>query len=260
MNRTGNGVSFNLEALPRFSERRSLGDRVLKSLRQAIVRGAIGPGDRMVENRIAEAMGISRTPVREALHKLEQEGLLERLPRGGFVVLGLSRKDIEETFGIRGVLESYAARLSALKYQRDELVPLHEKAAEYERFLNGRDLDALTRINTQFHDLLYALSRSPRLIRMINELRDQIFRFRQIILSNAALARVSHEDHKRMLERIEKRDADGVERLVKDHIMRGCAAVLQAYDDDQSSFNPSPGRLLEERLRAGGEKRQGKGQ
>ncbi len=76
-------------------------------------------GSRVVESRIAEALGISRTPVREAMHKLEREGLLQRQPKGGYIVLGLNRDDIEETFGIRSVLESYAARLAAVKHTTD---------------------------------------------------------------------------------------------------------------------------------------------
>jgi len=234
MDRIDIDEAFDLKPLHRFYERKSLGDRVFENLRQAVVRGNIGPGSRMVESRIAEAMGISRTPVREAIHKLEQEGLLKRLPRGGFKVLGLSREDIEETFGIRGVLESYAARLSAIQHEEKELIPLQQKIAEYERFLARKDLDALTRINTEFHDLLYALSRSPRLIKMINELRDQIFRFRRIILRNEILASVSNDDHKRMLEHIRQRDAEGVERLVKDHIVRGCTAVVETFDEDHT--------------------------
>ncbi len=229
--RTGSSGTMDLRPLHPLYGRKSLGDRVFENLREAIVRGNVGPGSRMVENRIASAMGISRTPVREAIHKLEREGLLKKLPRGGFVVLGLGPEDIEETFGIRGVLESYAARLAAVKHEASELIPLQQKIAEYERFLQREDLEALTRINTEFHDLLYALSRSPRLIKMINDLRDQIFRFRRIILRDGALARVSNEDHKRMLEHIRGRDAEGVEVLVREHIERGRAAVREALDE-----------------------------
>lgn len=232
MERVDTDDTFDLRPLPRFLEKKSLGDRVFENLRKAIVRGDIEPGNRMVENRIAGSMEISRTPVREALHRLEQEGHLKRLPRGGFVVLGLDRRDIEETFGIRSVLESYAARLSAVKHEESELIPLQQKIAEYERYLEHRGLAELPRINTEFHDLLYALSRSPKLIKMINDLRDQIFRFRRIILRDEALARMSNEDHKQMLEHIRRRDAEKVERLVKDHIVRGCAAFLSAFDED----------------------------
>ena len=91
-------------------------------------------------------------------------------------------------------------------------------------------MDALPKINTEFHDLLYVMSRSPKLEKMISDLKDQIYRFRQIILKNKKMAIKSHKDHKLMLESIRKRDADGVEKLVREHILRGKSAVLQEFD------------------------------
>ncbi len=90
----------------------------------------------------------------------------------------------------------------------------------------------LPKINTEFHDLLYALSRSPRLVKMINELRDLIFRFRQVILKKEDTARLSNEDHVLMLEHMKKRDGDKVEELVREHILRGQAIVLKTFEDE----------------------------
>jgi DNA-binding GntR family transcriptional regulator len=214
-----NNLDFgSLQAL---QARKSLGEHVFDSLKQAIIRGNMSPGEWLVESHIADTLGISRTPVREAIHKLEREGLIERQPRGGFTVLGLTRDDIEETFGIRAVLEGYAARLAALKHQEKELVPLKRKIEEFEKCLEKKQTDNLTRINTEFHELLYALSKSPKLVHMINGLTDQIYRFRQIILKETKMAKISNDDHKQMLDFIRKRDADGVEALVRDHIARG---------------------------------------
>ena len=210
-------------------ERKSLGEHVFDNLKQAIIRGNILPGEWLVESHIAQMLGISRTPVREAIHKLERERLIERQPRGGFTVLGLTQSDIEETFGIRSVLEGYAARLATTKHQPKELKALENKVAEFQGHLNKKQLDALPGINTDFHDLLYALSKSPRLIHMINALRDQIFRFRQMILKNDKLAKISNEDHIQMLKSMRKRDAEMVEKLVRDHILRGQDEVLREF-------------------------------
>jgi DNA-binding GntR family transcriptional regulator len=210
-------------------ERKSLGEHVFDNLKQAIIRGNISSGEWLVESHIAQMLGISRTPVREAIHKLERERLIERQPRGGFTVLGLTRSDIEETFGIRSVLEGYAARLATVKHQPKELKALEEKVDQFQRNLNKKQLDALPGINTEFHDLLYALSKSPRLIHMINALRDQIFRFRQMILKDDKLANISNEDHIQMLKFMRKRDAEEVERLVRDHILRGQDEVLREF-------------------------------
>lgn len=219
-----------LEELKSLPPRVSLGQHVYDNLKQAILRGQMVPGSRLVESRLAIAFGISRTPVREAIHKLEREGLLDRTSAGGFFVKGLTREDIEETIGIRSVLESYAARLAAIQHQESELKPLDEKIEAYSRCLERGETDELLRINTEFHDLLYALSRSPRLIKMINDLRDLVFRFRQVILKVEELAKASNRDHQLMLKFIRKRDAEGAEKLVREHILRGQNAVLKAFD------------------------------
>ena len=219
-----------LKELGKIGQRKSLGQHVFENLKSAIIKGDMPPGGRLIESRLAETLGISRTPVREAIHKLEREGYLRKLPRGGFSVLGLSRDDVEETFGIRSVLESYAARLAAEKHRKADLIPLEKKIKLFQKHLDCKNLDPLPDINTEFHDLLYALSRSPKLIHMINNLRDQIYRFRQIILRDEMHARRSNDDHKDMLERIRQRDADGVERIVREHLTRGQKAVLELYE------------------------------
>jgi DNA-binding GntR family transcriptional regulator len=221
--------------LQAFQERKSLGEHVFESLKQAIIRGKISPDEWLVESHIAETLGISRTPVREAIHKLEREGLIERQPRGGFTALGLNRDDIEETFGLRGLLEGYAARLAAVKHKAQELKPLETKIEDFQKALDLKKMDLLPAINTEFHDLLYGLSKSPKLINMINGLRDQIYRYREMILKERKFASTSNLDHKRMLQCIRKRDVEGAERLVKDHILRGREMVLKAYDKQRSN-------------------------
>ena len=233
MGEAGNSQSKNsgFETLKSLPERRSLGQDVYEKLKQAIVKGELPPDSRLIESRMANVLGISRTPVREAIHKLEREGLLRHNPSGGFFIVGLTRSDIEETFGIRSVLESYAARLAATHHKgEEELNPLDRKIHEYQLHLDQGNLKALLRINTEFHDLLYALSRSPKLIKMISDLQDQIYRFRQVLLKNEENARISNEDHKLMLKLISRRDLEGVESLVREHILRGQGIVLKEFD------------------------------
>ncbi len=220
----------NLKALISLPERRSLGQSVYEKLKKAIVKGTLTPESRVVETRFAGALGISRTPVREAMHKLEREGLLRQDPKGGFYVIGLTRADIEEAFGIRSVLESYAARLATIRHREGELTPLEENLAEYQACLDRGDMGKLPRINTDFHDLLYGLSRSPKLVKMINDIRFQIFRFRQVILKIEEMARASNEDHRLMMDAIHAREADRAERLVREHILRGQDIVLREFD------------------------------
>lgn len=210
--------------------RRSLAQAAYDSLRRAIVRGELAPGSRLVETRIAEALRMSRTPVREAIHKLEREGLLSRHPQGGFYVVGFSREDIEEIFGIRSVLESYAARLAAEQTKERDLVPLEEAIEEFQRHMDRGESSALPAINTRFHDLLYAMSGSPRLIKMINDIRDPIYRFRTMILKIHNMAVASNEDHRVMVDLIRRGDGEAVETLVKAHILRGRDVVLRELE------------------------------
>ncbi len=223
----------NFKALMSLPERRSLGQSVYAKLKKAIVKGTLAPESRVVETRFADALGISRTPVREAMHKLEREGLLRQDPKGGFYVVGLTRADIEEAFGIRSVLESYAARLATIRHREGELLPLEAKLAEYQACLDRGDMGELPRINTEFHDLLYGLGRSPKLVKMINDIRVQIFRFRQVILKIEEMARASNDDHRLMMDAIYAREADRVERLVREHILRGQDIVLREFDMEQ---------------------------
>ena len=210
----------------------SLGDHVFERLRQAIMDGKLPPGSRIVESQLAYASGISRTPVREAIHKLDRAGFLKKLPQGGFSVLSLTRDEIEEVFGIRCVLESYAARLAALKHHPEELKPLENKLREYRSCLRKGELEALNGINTEFHDRLYALSRSPKLIKMIGDLKDQIYRFRKILLNDPGTAKMSDEDHRGIIEAIKKREVPKVEKLVREHILRGQKMVLKKIKHD----------------------------
>jgi DNA-binding GntR family transcriptional regulator len=233
-NRTKSEIDLKrLTDLGKIAQRKSLGQHVFENLKTAIIKGDLSPGDRLIENQLAETLGISRTPIREAIHKLEREGFLRKKPGGGFSVLGLSRDDVIETFGIRSVLESYAARLAAQKHRKQALNPLEKKIDAFQKRLDLGDFESLPDINTEFHDLLYGLSESPRLIKMIHNLRDQIFRFRQIILKNADLAKMSNRDHKEMLMQIRQGDGESVERLVREHIMRGQQAVLDVFDELQ---------------------------
>lgn len=216
-----------------FKDRKSLGQNVFEYLKTAIIDQTIEPGSRLVESKISAMLGISRTPLREALHKLEREDWIEKSPSGGFQVVSLTKNDIEETFGIRCVLEAYAARLAAENHHDKDLVPLEQKMKEYRQCLILKeDIDKLQKINTEFHDLLYSLSKSPKLIKMVNQLRAHISRFRQIILKQYGYALQSSDDHAKMIEAIKKRDGAAVEQLVKDHIIKGKDAVLKGLKQE----------------------------
>lgn len=209
-------------------EKKSLGSHVYDQLQQLIASGDLAWGSRLVESQLAEKMEISRTPVREALHRLEIEGFITRSTTGGYYVSGLDRDDILEIFGIRSVLESYAARLAALRGTQQEMDLLEKKIAEYQQALDKGWFHELPEINTRFHDLFYSMSHSPRLIKMINDLKNQIVRFRGFLLQNRERAVMSH--HLRILEYIRRKEGDLVEQAMKEHILKGQELVIQEME------------------------------
>ena len=228
--------NFGLESLASLPVRRSLGQHIFAHLKQAILRGRISPGNRLVENRIAKDLGISRTPVREAFHKLEREGLLKQIPQGGYTVTGLTKEDIEDIFSIRSLLESYAAALAAKNHKKNELLALEEINREFQRCLEQNQLEKLPEINTEFHDILYALSGRPVLIKMISQLQAQIHRFRKIILTDKSNAEISIKFHKSLVTSLKQRDIEQVEQLLKKHILRGQRIVLKSLENKEGEF------------------------
>lgn len=214
-------------------KRKPASEHIFEHLKRAITRGDIPPGSRIVERQIAETMGVSRTPVREAFHKLERDGLVTKQSPSGFAVTGMTLEEIEECFGIRAVLEGYAARLATVRHTPEQLKPLAHTIDVFERHLKKGDLESLPKINTELHDIIYELSGSPRLAKMINDLKDQIVRFRRIILKDKTMAVASHKDHRDMLNMMRKRKEQEVELLVREHILRGQTAVMNQYENDR---------------------------
>jgi DNA-binding GntR family transcriptional regulator len=230
VSKTGIGMERLLSGI-RVTRRRALREETYEALRKAILRGKVKPGQRLKEERLASEIGTSRTPVREAFHKLEQEELVIRLPRGGFVVREWSRSDVEEIFGIRSVLESYAACVATEKIDDVKLALLEDKLRESEECLKRGDTEKLIQLNTEFHDILYKSSNSRKLYHMINNLRDYFYRYRVAILGLNGIPQVSLRDHRKMVAAMRKKDLALVEKLVREHILRGKEIVLRELEE-----------------------------
>ncbi len=207
--------------------KKSLSESVYDILKQSIVNGDISPKDRLVEERIAKYIGTSRTPVREALKRLEQEDLIEKADYGGYRVKRFSQKEIKEVFEIRSILESYAAVLATRRVKQEALTVLENIIKRSEKALSFKDVEKFITLNTEFHDSLYKASESNRLYKMINELRDHFYRYRRIILLIDGMPEVSLKDHKMMLDAMKNKDEERVNILVKEHILRGMKTVLR---------------------------------
>lgn len=208
-------------------ERRPLGEQVFGLVRRMIAEGDLKPGERLVEEHLAQRIGTSRTPIREALHRLVQEGLVERRKKGGYVVRPISSQEVEEVTGVRAALESYAVELGAQRISDTAMTELEQNIAEFEKALKAKDQKRLVELNTQFHVMLYRLAGSKLLTRLINDLAEPLHRFRVSLLSDLKAAERSLEDHREMLTAIKDGDNEKAVRVCRAHILAGGAWILE---------------------------------
>lgn len=223
-------MEANLGGL-RVHKKKSLREEVYESLRKSILHGKLKPGQHLIEEQLADHVGISRTPVREAFHKLERDELVTRLPKGGYAVRRFTREDVEEIFGIRSALESYAVYLATVHMAPDKLSILEKKLEESEGAIEKGDTDKAVQLNTEFHDLLYKSCKSKKLIDMINTFRDYFYRYRSALLHIQDGTSFSTKDHRQMLEAMKKKNPRLAERLVRRHLERGKELILKEIDE-----------------------------
>lgn len=199
-------------------EKPRLADQAYADIRRHIVEGTLPPGTRLVEHKLTESLGVSRTPLREALRRLEQDGLIERQGGGGLRVTELTLDDLKEIMGIRGALEGYCARLAGERITAAEIEALEAAHEDATAAIRDGDLAALVAANTRFHDGIDAASRSPRCIAMINGIRDWVLSYRSEVLVDEETRRRSYEQHAEIIAALRAGNGADVEQLVRDHI------------------------------------------
>lgn len=225
---------------PVFELPNSVSDQLYKMLRQKIMGQELRGGDRLIQTDIAQEFSISRTPIREALRRLEQEGLVERMPQGGLRVVKISPGDVKDLYGIRAVLSSYAAELACGRIDRETLD--HLKSINHQARTVVEDTsvslqeqgEQLFELNTVFHESILDAAGSPWLLTMVNNLRDMVLRFRVLCLQDLAIRREACTEHERIVELLESGDKDLVVPLMRKHILAGGEAavrVLLAIDE-----------------------------
>ncbi|MDQ2858513.1 MAG: GntR family transcriptional regulator [Candidatus Eremiobacteraeota bacterium] len=207
---------------------RSLRDQVYDRLREAILSGELVAGAPVIEADIAKTLGASRTPVREALRRLETEGMLEPRGRRGSVVRELKRDEVECIFEIREALETLAARRATRRMNAahfDELEQLLESMSTH-----VEDTREMERLETQFHDRILALADGQRLKRMLGDLRADILPWRFVALSTLARRRATIDEHAAMLSAMRSKDEAAVVRATARHIRNARSSVLAQGD------------------------------
>jgi DNA-binding GntR family transcriptional regulator len=217
----------------RLDNYKPLRELVFESLREAIISGLLKPGERMMEIQLAEEMGVSRTPVREAIRKLELEGLVVMIPRKGAYVAGLSLKDIADVFEIRGALEGLAAELAAERITDNELEEMERYLVIISEEIEAGDLSRVVETDTDFHSLIYKASRNNRLVQIISNLREQIQRFRTTSLANPGRMKNALEEHRKIVEAISTRDGELARKIAHEHIENAENSMMDMIHRDK---------------------------
>lgn len=208
-----------------------LREMVFESLREAIILGRLRPGERLMEIQLAEEMGVSRTPVREAIRKLELEGFVVMVPRKGAYVAGVSVKDIADVFEVRSALEGLAAGLAAERITEEEMEELEKVILQ----ISGEeDILTVVKRDNEFHELIYRASRNHRLTQIITHLSEQISRFRLTSLSVPGRLKIAVGEHKKITEAICDRNVDLSCRLASEHMENAEQNLLNAIREEEA--------------------------
>ncbi|HMM20795.1 MAG TPA: GntR family transcriptional regulator [Selenomonadales bacterium] len=202
----------------RLDSYKPLREVVCEALREAIMNGTLTPGERLMEIQLAEDLGVSRTPVREAIRRLEMEGFLVMVPRRGTYVSDLSIKDLNEVFEIRTALDVLAAGLAAERITEEELEQLERLLVQIGEYIDSGDVEKIVEADSQFHDILYQASRNDRLVGIINNLREQFTRFRSISMAYPGRLKNTLEEHRQLMEAIASHDPETAQRCAREHM------------------------------------------
>ena len=212
---------------------------VLERLRALILTGEYGPDERLIEEQLAERLGVSRTPVRQALTMLEAEGLVEITPNRGATVCSFSIEDVWDIYDLRAVLEGHASRRAAARIHRHELERLRELVGEMEG-LAGRfddheeEIRTLVGLNQEFHGTIVEASRNRRLKRLINRTVQVPLMFKAFFWYTPHERVISNHYHRQILEALENGDADRAEIIMREHVYEGRDFVIGALKEEMN--------------------------
>ncbi len=205
----------------------SLRGRVFSQLHNDILNGVYEPGDNLIETKLSEELGVSRTPIREALRQLELEGLVQSIPNKGVIVKGVSAQDTQDIYAIRMLIEGLAARWAAEKITPQELDELKE-ALELEEFYTVRsDNSHLLQLDTRFHDIIYRACKSKPLMHTLSTFHQYVQKARKVSMSDSQRAMEVLNEHKAIMQAIAGKDADRAEKLATEHVRNASNNLLR---------------------------------
>jgi len=215
-------------------ESETIRKKVYNYVREQVLNGEIKANERLIETKIAKQIGTSRTPVREALHSLEIEGLIESIPRIGYTVKPLSDYEAEEICEIRCAIECLAARWAVTKAREKLIKELRKNITAAEAWVAKGELAAFTESDAQFHEVIAKLSGSKRLLELAQTLRRHMLRYRleSIYVADPALRAI--DGHKSILKAIEGGDLESVYEAIRVHLEQSKKDTLRyAFKEEQ---------------------------
>lgn len=207
-----------------------LRDVVFNTLRQAILRGELKPGERLMEIVLSNRLGVSRTPVREAIRMLEKEGLVLMMPRKGAQVAQITEKDLREVLEVRVGLEELAVRFACERITEEELRELNQATKEFREALRGNDLQLMAEADVRFHDVIYQATHNQRLIQIINNIREQMYRYRIEYLKDQEGSDALVKEHEAISEAIRRKDVTEAIELIREHIFKQQESILKSLE------------------------------
>lgn len=209
-----------------------LRDVVFQTLREAILKGELKPGERLMELQLASKLGVSRTPIREAIRMLEQEGLAVTIPRKGAEVAKMTEKNMEDVLQIREALDDLAVQVACDKMTQEQLANLALTKMNFENAIQAGNLKKIVEYDVEFHDIIYEATDNPKLVAMLNNLREQIYRYRVEYLKEKENYPRLIQEHEAIVNALRKKDKNGVTDVMRCHI-RNQAETVKAIIREQ---------------------------
>lgn len=219
-----------------------LRDVVFNTLRQAILKGELKPGERLMEIALAERLGVSRTPIREAMRKLELEGLVVMIPRRGAQVANITEKDLNDVLEVRMALESVAIEKACKKMTEEDMSRLWLAAKEFEHTIAEGNLVKLAEADVAFHEIIYQASDNKRLIQVLNNLREQIYRYRVEYLKEGETRDVLVKEHEELTKAIKERDVERAQKISFQHIENQRMGIMKSIQAENDVKEKKKGR------------------
>ena len=212
-----------------------LRDVVCKTLRRAILAGKMPPGTRLLEVHLADEMGVSRTPIREAIRVLEQEGLVIMRPRRGAEVAKITVPQMRDVLELRTVLDVLAVELACERATDEDIKEIEKAAREFEQAVYDGDLHVMIERDTVFHRMLVAGSHNKKLIIVNHDMEDQVNRYRYETEKEASARGTLLKDHEAIIKAIKERDKNAASEAARVHVSRQMEEFFKRYPDEQEA-------------------------